>query len=218
MRVVDSVELVVAKTQGSRSNAKVVAFCKSLEEVVRDFDPQAAGNPKEFQQDGVVLFLAGLSKELRSDCGPAFFHKEATGCSANEGFRRREVFHPVDGLFLYPFTIGQSFHAFWSQSPNSTMLVVAPLVVKVHFTVLDDVVAPVIDIKSAIRSFVDVHGPVHPGCSVPVRTLGCNVDEVLLLLGEKARSIVAESKAEGAVSPEIVGYEKSPVFFRKDSR
>ena len=98
------------------------------------------------------------------------------------------------------------------------MLVVTPFVVKIHFAVLDDVVAPVIDVEGSVRTFIDDHGPVHAGGPVAVGTLGGNVNEVLLLGGKESGTVVAETEAEGAVAAKVVGHEKTAIFFRKDSR
>ena len=98
------------------------------------------------------------------------------------------------------------------------MLMVSPLVVEIHFAVLDDVVAPVIDVESSVWAFINVHGPIHAGGPVAVGTFGGNVNEVLLLGGEEAGAVIAETEAEGAMATEIVGHKKPSILFWKDAR
>ncbi len=98
------------------------------------------------------------------------------------------------------------------------MLMVSSLVVEIHFAVLDDMVAPVIDVKGSIRPLVNVDWAIHAGGPMAVGALGGNVNEVLLLRGKEAGLVVAEAEAEGAVAAKVVGHEKTAIFFRKDSR
>ena len=98
------------------------------------------------------------------------------------------------------------------------MLMVSSLVVEIHFAVLDDVVAPVIDVEGPIRPLVDVNWAIHAGGPVAVGTLGGNVNEVLLLRGKEAGPVFAEAEAEGAVAAEVVGDQKPSIFFGKNIR
>jgi len=98
------------------------------------------------------------------------------------------------------------------------MLMVSSLVVKIHFAVLDDVIAPVIEVEGSVRTFINVHGPIHAGGPVAVGTFGGNVNEVMLLGGEKAGAVVTETKTEGAMATEIVGHKKPSILFWKDAR
>ena len=59
----------------------------------------------------------------------------------------------------------------WAKAPDATVFMVTAFVVKIYFTVLDDVVAPVVDIECAVGSLVYVDGAIHSSGSMSIGSL-----------------------------------------------